>query len=471
MKLRIVYIFLLNFPMKASDDDVLTNLKSNLKSTLADLKNKLKSNFQIKPKVELSPVGPRPGSYLDFPGRNRTRVNLIRDEWNEYYACLKLQEQVLGKDKIFNPEARLVIAGTNVKIDCNICVSPADSGTKVKWFYSPKLTTNLSAIVDLDSDNDVVVSSFDSTLHLLNIQQTRSGMYLCKHSDSFIAPVYIEVVFKEPIVKVTPKNYTKYQVKPLSPLIRNLNVFIKWENWSPCSACDIVGKKLRLGYCYVYQENNEIFRLFEDGVPCRSQLLNDEIKADPNVQNTPSELMVTYCKEKCQNNQIFKVTDEFGNVLETANNSAGYYSLLQDVPQVSSSIKTQTLTTDEFTSVIVICPGYSYENMDESSPIEWQISNKLLVPKILSDQTRGRIEIDPLGRLTFNQLWIVDSKIYSCWQNKELLGLVKLQVIQNQRNSPQIVLSNHLFTFIALCLTMTFLYVAVRVYLTKKPQY
>lgn len=112
-----------------------------------------------------------------------------------------------------------------------------------------------------------------------------TGMYLCKHSDSFIAPVYIEVVFKEPIVKVTPKNYTKYQVKPLSPLIRNLNVFIKWENWSPCSACDIVGKKLRLGYCYVYQENNEIFRLFEDGVPCRSQLLNDEIKADPNVQS------------------------------------------------------------------------------------------------------------------------------------------------------------------------------------------
>jgi hypothetical protein len=108
--------------------------------------------------------------------------------------------------------------------------------------------------------------------------------------------------------------------------------------------------------------------------------------------------MVTYCKEKCQNNQIFKVTDEFGNVLETANNSAGYYSLLQDVPQVPSSIKTQTLTTDEFTSVIIICPGYSYENMDESSPIEWQISNKLLVPKILSDQTRGRIEIDPLGK-------------------------------------------------------------------------
>lgn len=75
----------------------LGNLKSDLKSTLLDLKNKLKSNSQMKPKVELSPVGPRPGSFLDFPGRNSTRLAMIKDEWNAYYACLRLQEEVLGK--------------------------------------------------------------------------------------------------------------------------------------------------------------------------------------------------------------------------------------------------------------------------------------------------------------------------------------------------------------------------------------
>lgn len=89
-------------------------------------------------------------------------------------------------------------------------------------------------------------------------------------------------------------------------------------------------------------------------------------------------------------------------MLETANNSAGYYSLLQGVPQVPSSIKSQTLTADEYNSVIIICPGYSYENIDESSPIEWQTNNKLLVPKLLSDQTSGRVEIDPLGESIMN---------------------------------------------------------------------
>ncbi|KAL1464346.1 hypothetical protein WDU94_004000 [Cyamophila willieti] len=336
-------------------------MKSDLKSTLTDLKQKLKNNVRIKPKVELSPVGPRPGSYLDFPRKNLTRLAIIQDEWNEYYACLKLQERVLGLDKIFNPEARLAIAGTNVKVDCNICVSPSDSGTQIKWFYSPKLTTNITDVEELNSGDDTVISTFDSTLHILNIQQKRS--------------------------------------------------------------------------------------------------------------DASSELLVTFCKEKCQNNQIFKVTDEFGNVLETANNSAGYYSLLQDVPQVPSSVKSQTLAVEEFNSVIIICPGHSYDNMDESSPIEWQTNNKLLVPKMMSDQTNGRVEIDPMGRLTFNRLWITDSKIYSCWQNKELLGLVKLQVVRSQQHSPLYTLTNHVFTLIAIILAMTFLYVAVRVYQTKQPEY
>lgn len=107
---------------------------------------------------------------------------------------------------------------------------------------------------------------------------------------------------------------------------------------------------------------------------------------------------MTLCKEKCSHNQIFQLTDEFGNILETANNSAGYYSLLQDVPRVPSSISMQTLIAEELSSVILICPGYSYDSEDGFSPVDWQTSNKLLLPRVLTDQSNGRVEIDSLGR-------------------------------------------------------------------------
>lgn len=102
--MSLILIMIVN-PTKGTTDEEITtkpsnelsNLKSELKTKLANLKNKLKSNFQIKPKVELSPVGPRPGSFLDFPGQNLTQLAMIKDEWNAYYACLRLQEQVLGK--------------------------------------------------------------------------------------------------------------------------------------------------------------------------------------------------------------------------------------------------------------------------------------------------------------------------------------------------------------------------------------
>lgn len=119
-------------------------------------------------------------------------------------------------------------------------------------------------------------------------------MYLCKHSDSFIAPVFIEVVFKEPMIKVTTANYSQHQTILMPTSEWETKVFLKWESWSPCSTCDKVGLKLRIGYCFVYQNNNNMFHLFEDGVPCRSQLLNAELKENPNVQSKLFEFL--HCK-------------------------------------------------------------------------------------------------------------------------------------------------------------------------------
>lgn len=38
----------------------------------------------------------------------------------------------------------------------------------------------------------------------------------------------------------------------------NLNVYTTWTKWSPCSKCNIVGKKIRYGYCTISLRENDI---------------------------------------------------------------------------------------------------------------------------------------------------------------------------------------------------------------------
>lgn len=75
------------------------------------------------------------------------------------------------------------------------------------------------------------------------------------------------------------------------------------------------------------------------------------------IQN--SQRSTVCCQqEPCPEATIFEVRDEHGEVVETANNSAGIYSRLQTV-LAPPSIERTTLYEDTNTyKVIIKCPGY-----------------------------------------------------------------------------------------------------------------
>lgn len=60
---------------------------------------------------------------------------------------------------------------------------------------------------------------------------------------------------------------------------------------------------------------------------------------------------------KCQKNMMFEVHDERGNILESANNSADIYSIIQGLPQPLPSIARNVIYEKYNKKIKLVCPG------------------------------------------------------------------------------------------------------------------
>lgn len=75
-------------------------------------------------------------------------------------------------------------------LECELCISPNDLNNKNVWFYSwlgnPE---NLSLI---EENECFRVSSLDLTLTIINMDESKSGFYQCKSSNTEAGPYFIE---------------------------------------------------------------------------------------------------------------------------------------------------------------------------------------------------------------------------------------------------------------------------------------
>lgn len=67
-------------------------------------------------------------------------------------------------------------------------------------------------------------------------------------------------------------------------------------------------------------------------------------------------------------------------------------------------------------------------NLNSDTPIVWQIGTKSLNPIKINEESKGRITIDSYQKIIIKKLRYADGNIYSCWQNKELAGTIRLEV-------------------------------------------
>ncbi|XP_057322442.1 uncharacterized protein LOC130665847 isoform X2 [Microplitis mediator] len=413
---------------------------------------------------------------LAYPGSNLTLQNINRKLWDYYYECLRKRYSDIGPEKALRLSSLSVLEGTSITLKCNICISPNDAYTieSIEWFYRDIRDINPEDTQIDTLDENIVMSSDDGALTLYNVQTFQEGLYWCKMINTLSDYYYLYVADEnEPIITVRPEEAIEAQ-HPVPPLILysyGLKVFSTWSPWSPCSLCNMIGTRVRYGHCTISlleppQENNEesieqvsknmledisdetenvgeqltteekisrerlkrlarkVLRMFQNQLPCRSSFTPRKIKEIYEIKTRKTEIMKKFCKVKCPHNVVYEVRDRNGRVIETANNSAGIFSLAQGVPEIQPSVKRITLYENHGYSLKLKCPG----NMNIDLPIVWKIGTKILNPESLQKQSYGRIFIDSRQQINFKHLRYADINIYSCWQRNTLAGVIRLEV-------------------------------------------
>lgn len=222
---------------------------------------------------ELNYLGYDPNEYP--PSNDLDRLEHNKQLWDEYYHCLKQQEDSLAGHGAIVPEALVVFEGQPVLLQCKVCLSPAqlDTPRLTQWYFASEENDRM---LPLDMGQHIIISAEDATLHLYDLQLDQSGQYVCQQANHATAPYFLTVVSdSEPLrhVRRFTGNYT-----PESPWLFGSDRFVLdtfWSLWSPCSNCDVVGNKHRMGYCTLNLLEN---MLDADQIPQKDIVQTDIIR-------------------------------------------------------------------------------------------------------------------------------------------------------------------------------------------------
>jgi len=87
------------FVLLFSENILSIDLKSKWRNLRKKTKNILEENWNKTRGI--SQVGPKPGSYLDYPGNNIIKINKNKELWDLYYKCLEELLKSINKNNIF----------------------------------------------------------------------------------------------------------------------------------------------------------------------------------------------------------------------------------------------------------------------------------------------------------------------------------------------------------------------------------
>lgn len=75
---------------------------------------------------------------------------------------------------------------------CELCTSPKDFNRKNVWYFS--WLGNLNNLSLINENDYFRISSLDLTLTIINMDESKSGLYQCKFSNSEAGPYFIELI-------------------------------------------------------------------------------------------------------------------------------------------------------------------------------------------------------------------------------------------------------------------------------------
>lgn len=95
------------------ENAILMDLKSKWRNIKKKSKNILAENLN-KP-CGISQIGPKPGSYLDYPGSDIEKLKQNKILWDLYYKCLEENLKNINKNKIFQAKVMTTFKSSRLK--------------------------------------------------------------------------------------------------------------------------------------------------------------------------------------------------------------------------------------------------------------------------------------------------------------------------------------------------------------------
>ncbi|GBM92792.1 hypothetical protein AVEN_117489-1 [Araneus ventricosus] len=387
----------------------------------------------------------RSGRRVRFNPRGFERRPIARRTYESIRNCRPMQK---------DPEAVLLIEGNRLFLTCTICLPPSAPSRGVWKRLLPDAATFVP--VQLDGRRSRLLE--DLSLEVINIREKDSGIYYCFQGLTVFAKYAVDVVQEEPhnYIILSGKKKSRSPTENIPLKDNNLMVFLKWSEWSECNRCNSVGRRRRVGICMVKKidtvsptkpVDTQILKEYRYGIPCRSGLLPKAIRELSTIQTAKSEFMIGFCKIPCPRSaSIVVITDKTGAVVDTVDNSQGFYSMHQPLPDLPALAKRTTIYEEEGSSIIMSCPGNT-----EGKFLTWRNDSYVINPSKVHVLTKGRVKIDIGNNLHIRKLRFSDASVYSCWDDKTLVGTTRLVVLEKsmERNYRFHVLNiGILFTFI-----------------------
>lgn len=391
----------------------------------------------------------KPEKFQEMIKRGDKHPLIAKRTSSDYQKCLTLKKEKK------ETEAVLMTEGIKVLLSCPLCLPPEESAESIWWQYPNEVAT--AGPVPLDGRRVRILS--DLSLEMTNAWIKDSGVYICQKGENVFAKYAIDIVEAEPHRYVIMSGKKK-NVPSVDYPLKDLNLIIgtTWSEWSQCNRCGSVGRRRRIGICTVRKFNpNEpskpvdslMLNEYKKGIPCRSKLLPQEIRDLSIIASTESEFAIGFCKIPCPPSAgIVVITDASGKVVDTVDNSQGVYSMQQPLPDLPSLAKRRTLYEAVDKSILMACPGNT-----EGKFLIWRNDSFIINPSKVHIITKGRVKIDLANNLLIRKLRYTDTAVYSCWDDKRLIGTVRLQVTdKSSTQSVRIYILNIgiIFTFLTI---------------------
>ncbi|XP_046364192.2 uncharacterized protein LOC124140587 [Haliotis rufescens] len=370
--------------------------------------------------------------------------------------CLRnIQMMRRGANNLPIQLVSMVEEGEATQFTCHYCGDKTTKFVSMAWYrLTRQRTSGKYALkeVELDMHDDEsknrVYIGADHTLYIKQARKGDMGTYFCRDytkkdekiqmsmadesiysflsdNGTFRFMYHFDVLLTSQMavreISRSSKDPAMVPAKPRNYANHNLVMTTSWEKWGVCNVCGRVGKKKRLGICYIKKIDqqrkckpwyiNAVMTSYPVGVPCRSSLFHGHQAIKPR----PDEIEAEFCEVPCVAGLM-----GLNNTNKGAISPDGIKTTLSFGKGKAKVKKWRAMTKDEGSSVNLTC-----HDVPVDTPVVWLNNSRV----IDVNSTDDRVLFHADNVLQISPIALHDTATYHCLAGGKVKAKIKLTVV------------------------------------------